>query len=865
MSVPNAAVSDRLPGAIVTGRTPDSHLDEAVQRACARIAPTWPLDRFIAVNPFWGLIDSPLPAVAAQLQALSGAQLLMPRAWYRQAYREGRLRDEHLHAALGTSDSTVSPQDLRALLEQDEPTPSTRARVVDVVDAGRDLMHGLSWSSFVTHSVSQFCAACFDEGQALLGPGRDRALYASWRQHAQSDRSPALLMGATSCRMHAGELPATARGLVATALEALQVPPQEHERYLWSLLLDVNGWASWCAYRRWTARLDGRDDDTIGELLAIRLAWEWMLYRSGGDAVARRWRLAMVNWTQVDAAADAARSNDWLLQVAMEIAWREPVLRALPAGFGVSRSTTAAVQAVFCIDVRSERFRRALEATAPSVQTLGFAGFFGMPIDYQPLGSTAVRPQLPGLLAPRLRASDTGLGTDARAHRARHLDLAAASTSFRTDALSTFTFVEALGLTYAYKLVKDSLGLGGAPATVDSAGLSRELSARRKPRLIGPVTGGTLELDARCDLAACILRGMSLTHGFARVVLLVGHGSATRNNPHAAGLDCGACCGQTGEVNARVTAAVLNEPGVRQGLAQRGIHVPEGTWFVASLHNTTTDEVELFELDEVPDSHRADLDTLRTWLEEAGARTRTERAGLLGLDGTEPSTLHKAIRARATDWAEVRAEWGLANNAALIVAPREHCRHLNLDGRSFLHEYRHQEDDGFQVLELIMTAPMVVAHWINFQYYASTVDNARYGSGNKVLHNVVGGHLGVFEGNGGDLRIGLPLQSLHDGQRWVHTPLRLSVFIEAPRHAIDAVLARHAHVQALVTNGWLSLLQLDEDERSIYERAGGRWRCQTLSTAPTARQDSVATVRSETDSLSRARSADPGLSDAREP
>jgi uncharacterized protein YbcC (UPF0753/DUF2309 family) len=120
---------------------------------------------------------------------------------------------------------------------------------------------------------------------------------------------------------------------------------------------------------------------------------------------------------------------------------------------------------------------------------------------------------------------------------------------------------------------------------------------------------------------------------------------------------------------------------------------------------------------------------------------------------------------------------------------------------------------------------MVVAHWINFQYYASTVDNPRYGSGNKVLHNVVGGHLGVFEGNGGDLRIGLSLQSLHDGQRWVHTPLRLAVFIEASRPAIDRVLAKHPKVRDLVDHEWLHLFQLDAPDRAVFaRRKGGEWR-----------------------------------------
>jgi uncharacterized protein YbcC (UPF0753/DUF2309 family) len=828
MSTTQAAVIDGSHRASVARASSVPHVDEAIERACARIAPTWPLDRFIAVNPFWEMIDQPLPEVAAMLQSLSGAQLLMPRSWYRQAYRDGRLREEHLQAAIETAASTESVASLRALLELDEPALPTRNRVVDVADAARDLLHEVSWRSFVTHSISQFCAAYFDDGQAQFGPDREGGLYASWRRQALTDRSTVLLMHAPTCRDYARDLPKTARELIATAIAALEVPPDDLETYLWSLLLDQNGWASWCAYRRWTARLEASDDDTISDLLAIRLAWEWMVYRTGGEAIQGRWKVALANWQRSDAAAATARQRDWLLQAATEIAWREPVLRELPAALHVARPVNPPVQAVFCIDVRSEVFRRALENTSPSVQTLGFAGFFGIPMDYLPIGTQAARPQLPGLLAPRVRVADTGTGSDAAEQRVRKLDLAAAWRAFKTDALSTFTFVEALGLPYAGKLLTDSLGLGTS-RPVESAGLTAETDARRKPRVVGSVDGGMLELDARCDLAAGMLRGMSLTRDFARLVLLAGHGSTTRNNPHAAGLDCGACCGQSGEVNARAAAALLNEPGVREGLAKRGIHVPDSTTFVAALHNTTADEVVLFDLDELPPSHRDDVETLRSWLAEAGARTRTERARLLDVASVAPAERHRSIRARTTDWAQVRPEWGLANNAAFIVAPREHCRHVNFEGRSFLHEYRHREDEGFAVLEQIMTAPMIVAHWINFQYYASTVDNTRYGSGNKVLHNVVGGHLGVFEGNGGDLRIGLPMQSLHDGERWVHTPLRLSVFIEAPRSAIEAVLSRHAKVSALVTNGWLSLFQLDEEEGAVYAFRAGRWHRESIS------------------------------------
>jgi uncharacterized protein YbcC (UPF0753/DUF2309 family) len=214
---------------------------------------------------------------------------------------------------------------------------------------------------------------------------------------------------------------------------------------------------------------------------------------------------------------------------------------------------------------------------------------------------------------------------------------------------------------------------------------------------------------------------------------------------------------------------------------------------------------------------------LRDWLDDAGARCRAERAGSLGLAAQGPAELRRTIELRSADWAQVRPEWGLADCAAFIVAPRARSRHLNLGGRSFLHDYRWQRDPGFKVLELIMTAPMVVTNWINLQYHASTVDNRLYGSGNKLLHNVVGGNIGVFEGNGGDLRIGLPLQSLHDGERRRHTPLRLSVFIEAPRRAIDAVVAKHALVHQLLAHGWLVLFHVEPGGQAITRWREGGW------------------------------------------
>ncbi|HUQ05391.1 MAG TPA: DUF2309 domain-containing protein [Kofleriaceae bacterium] len=805
--------------------TDDDALKAAAERACARIAPTWPLDRFIAVNPFWPLTHKPVSEVAGELAGLSGASLLMPREWYAQEWRAGRLASPHLREALEEAASTVTEDELVALFWSGEPSPARRPLVVDTMEAIRHREHELTWRDFVMEKISRFCASYFDGGQSQIGGVREGGFYASWRAQARTDHSPRMFMELGGYRETVSTLPTTADAMIAQGCADLGVPVEERERYFSALLLDVNGWASWCAYLRWTARLTGGDDDHIRELLAIRLAWEWILFRSSDESIGAEWRLAMTSWPAIDRAAHWARTDDWMLQRAVELAWLSQLRPKLVQGFDATRPAAPKVQAAFCLDVRSEVFRRAFEAQGDDLQTLGVAGFFGVPIAYAPLAADDARPQVPGLFAPTYRVTDDGGQDGLRAKRRARLDAAYAWKAFKSSALSSFAFVDAVGLFFAGSLFRDTFRAERYRANEhERAALTDEEDRTRTPRLAGRVDGAAISGDERCDLAAALLRSAGLTRDFAPLVLLVGHGSETRNNAHGAGLDCGACGGQPGDVNARIAARLLNDADVRDGLAARGIAVPASTLFVGALHNTTTDEVTIFDEGSAAATHQDALGDARTLLARAGVVARRERAPAFGLGAESDAQLHAAAVKRARNWAEVRPEWGLAGNAAFVVAPRERTRNLDLGGRVFLHDYRSDDDAEGAILEAIMTGPVVVAHWINFQYYVSTVDNARYGCGNKVLHNIVGGHLGVFEGNGGDLRIGLSLQSLHDGERWVHTPLRLAVFIEAPRAAIDRVLEKHPKLRDLVGNEWLHLFQLDASQRTICARGPGGWR-----------------------------------------
>ncbi len=801
-----------------------SFLGEAIDMACGQIAPSWPLDQSIAVNPYWGIIDTPIHLAASLNESYSGSHMLMPRSYYREQWRSGTVSREHLQGALDRTRPSLSIEDLLGELEIEPPQAPRVPLMASMADLQRDLLHGMSISDFIVHNISQHCASYFDRCQASWGSQHKQDLYSSWLHHARTDLSPWLLMGIHNARDYANSLPLDPRSLIAEAMTALPVPSEEWAGYLTSLLMSVNGWASRCAYERWQARLANKEDDHIVQLLAIRLAWEHFAFIHLLDSeVPAAWTSAWRRLAEFRQHSRQHLAHDWIFQEALECSYQQSLCSALtktPPSLQLAINSTPAVQAVFCIDVRSEVIRRALESCCDEIQTLGFAGFFGLPISYTPLGTCEARPQLPGLLSPNLQVSESTGSTQGDqavlAARQKMLRIKSVWKDFKSSASSTFTFVESCGLFYAFALARNTLRKAGS-ANDSLLSTSNERQALR-PSLglrddqVGPST------ESLCAMLVGILTNMSLTANFARLVALIGHGSQSTNNAHAAALNCGACGGQSGEVNSRLLASLLNNESIRAGLLHHGIALSSKTCFVGGLHNTMTDEVTLFDTDCLPESHAPDIARLQDCFRQAGHRARSERAESVGITGKQTTSakdlLHQ-YQDRSRDWSQVRPEWGLVNNAAFLIAPRSRSRGANLGGRVFLHEYRCDLDQDGSVLEAIMTAPMLVTNWINMQYYASTVDNKMYGSGNKVLHNVVGGMLGVFEGNGGDLRIGLPIQSLHDGQSLRHTPLRLSVFIEAKQNVISAIIDKHEVVRRLVHNSWLHIFQIEPGSNII--------------------------------------------------
>jgi uncharacterized protein len=810
-------------------------IESVVDRAGRRIAPLWPLRHFVAVNPYLGLLEQPFETAAHTLGRQAGARMTAPRSFYAKAIQDGRITDVDLEAALAEGSPVPdAPNTVNALkaFASRNVTEFEFKTVPTVADIACDVT-GTDWAEFVTDSISSWAGAYFDQGQSYWkSPWANLSPYAAWRAEAAYDRTPEV-RGIKHFRQLVRDMPDSAVETIVTTLDMLDIPVDGLDAYLHRLLLTVHGWASYARYQLWEAELYGDEDHTLTDLLAIRLVWEVALMKvfesQGLSAAWHKQKHALLN-AALDEDVQATLAGDLLLQRAFEKAYQRQLIPQL----GIEKSTQTTerkqVQAAFCIDVRSEVFRRALETVTDGVETIGFAGFFGFPIEYVRLGDTHGGAQCPALLAPQFVIPESVGGatedelTAIAERRSITQRVTKAWRMFKFGAVSCFGFVGPVGLAYLKNLVLDMLGYGRPVPHPATFGLDKATQERLAPNIdpheMGDQISG-MTSEQRLDVAEGVLKAMSLTDNFARIVLLAGHGSSTVNNPYATGLDCGACGGHTGEANARVAAQVFNDPAVRTGLKERGIIIPEDTVFVAALHDTTTDEVTIFDKASMPTSYADDITQLEQQLAQAGQLARAERATLLNIENGADTD--KSVIRRSTDWSQVRPEWGLAGCAAFIVAPREHTASVDLDGRSFLHSYNWQQDEGFGVLELIMTAPMVVASWINLQYYGSTVDNKFFGSGNKVLHNVVG-TLGVLEGNGGDLRVGLPWQSVHDGENYIHEPLRLNVMIEAPIDAITDVITRHESVRQLVDNNWIYLFSLDEQGKVTHQYSGDlRW------------------------------------------
>jgi uncharacterized protein YbcC (UPF0753/DUF2309 family) len=509
------------------------------------------------------------------------------------------------------------------------------------------------------------------------------------------------------------------------------------------------------------------------------------------------------------------RSQIWLL--AYERHYREQLFSALAANHPRQNAPARpSAQVVMCMDDREEGTRRHLEELAPEIATYGAAGFFGVPIYWQGVddaGRTALCPVVvqPTHLVRELGAVGTEieLGQHA-ARREKRLDWRERlyqTTRRRAVAgplLTALGSVPALASLVAVTLAPRWFGetvrrwreqYDGRVATRLVLTAEQAVAATPEQPQLGLTDAEQIERVEN------FLRMIGLSANFAPLVLIFGHGSSSRNNPHLSAYDCGACSGKHGGPNARVFAAMANRPEVRAGLAGRSLLIPDSCWFIAAEHNTADDGIEWYDLDAVPERFQSALDTLLAQMGEACRAHAAERCRRLASAPLRPTAwkARQHMIGRTNDISQARPELGHATNAAAFIGRREMSRGLFLDRRVFLISYDPTSDEDGQIVESILLAAGPVGAGIALEYYFSTVDNEHFGCGSKITHNITG-LFGVMEGADSDLRTGLPWQMVE-----IHEPMRLLVVVEQTPEVLTAIVKRQPPLQELINNEWIIL------------------------------------------------------------
>jgi len=775
----------------------ESAIRDSIDEAATTVGPLWPIHSFVTANPLSGFEDRPFGEAVEQATTLLGGRGYPSAETFGAALERGQIDREILEEELAEAGYEDAPE---TLLD----------RIADAADAENG--DADTATDHVDQVLTKWLTAFLDEGSAHWSmPNREAGFYTAFREMAEYD----------------SDIPeeGVAADLPEAPIEAIELVVTSYPEDRWVPILEER----LAALPGWTGFIKQRAEDEGVWQSTYPISLEGYLAA----------RLALLDAVDADIepadAADVNPANELagVFLRAWEATYRDDLVGTVAARSqsmdDIDTSGRPDAQLVFCIDTRSEIIRRHIEATG-DYETHGYAGFFGIPMEYQGYDADVSVDACPPILDSQHHITDFPTDDDTQARHDRRSGIRAAADEvieiLEANAATAYGYVETAGSGYGLSLAARTLVPGHVHDLIDAAaGLVPDEHEFCEPLVHHHHTySGDLPVglthEEKVEYAATAFELMGFEE-FSRLVVFTGHASETANNPYDSSLDCGACAGNPGGPSARVLAKICNDEAVTAELRDRGFDIPEDTIFVAGQHNTTTDEVALF-ADDMPESHADDSDQLRTDLATARENATAERAEAMGADG---STGISETERRAADWAETRPEWGLAGNAGFVIGPRELTSGCDLDGRTFLHSYDWSTDPTGDALEAIFTGPMVVTQWINTQYYFSTVDNAVYGSGSKVTQNPVD-NVGVYQGNGGDLMAGLPLQSLMtaDDEPY-HQPLRLSTVVHAPVERVTDILADHEELTEILDNDWLSLTAVDptQDHRVFHYEESLEW------------------------------------------
>ena len=751
----------------------------SIEESSKVIGKTWPLYTFVASNPLSGYENSLFQEALSLAQKNFGTNAFPTANLYRQAWEHGGI-DKSIVASL--------------LIENG--LPKAAEHYLKLLESQK-FSEVLNDSHMLDRIMTKWLSSYMDEGIAEWEmPFKSEGFYTAWRLLVVYDSE----IGVTSLK----EIPKSSAEVLEQLLK--DYPESEYTKILTFHLASLPGWTGYINHRK-QSNSDWHQEYPIDlmDYLAARL---W---------TAKKLNVPIFSETKGETSLELIPKLQYIWLQAWEQTWQKQLLNTLqiesisnPKSY--DRETPEA-QMVFCIDTRSELIRRHVESKG-NYETFGYAGFFGIVMDYQSLKDGITRKSCPPIVNSAYVVSETAqaIKKEQFLFLKKKNELKVFENYFlkrmKNMLPSAFGYVEGSGLYYGMSLI-------GRTFMSASNYRRRQRNASQMESTCQPNINkkenedqGSLgiSLDEKVGIVKSAFDLMGWKQ-FAPLVLFVGHGSHSANNPFSSSLDCGACAASPGRHNARMLAKLANLPEVRMALTKtHSVYIPQSTLFLGAEHNTTTDEIVLFD-SEAPPSH---ADLIKNLKENLSKAQHTATENRLGSKGKSVSKSQK----KANNWSETRPEWGLAKNAGFIVGPRSLTKKTNLDSQCFLHSYDWEMDTEGKALEGIMQGPMVVTQWINNHYYFSTVNNNLFGGGTKITHNITG-KFGVVQGNGGDLKMGLPLQSLYNtDEEMYHHPLRLSVIIQAPISRVSDILARNENLRTLLENQWIYMMVMDPNQNN---------------------------------------------------
>ncbi|MFB7304989.1 DUF2309 domain-containing protein [Heyndrickxia sporothermodurans] len=846
----------------------ENDINVLIESASQVIAPLWPISTFAARNPWMGLEKKSFDQVAGWLKDTRDVDIYPSASMIHSAKRKGEIDEAFVKMGLQRWLDTHSfniPRDVaerfcHASLNLD-PLPSnllTSLKLKKLADEfsglnmdriGNYSMQPISSRlknqdgervvDILDYHVIKWCKLYLDDSQAgWTMPNREQGFYRAWQSLIQYD--PALSKKQRKSLKSWSQEPHMA---LKEVLFALKIPESEIQAYLEGHLLSLPGWAGMML---WRSQQSGQGHALLTEYLAVRLSLEWALVQPSLPLSGQRsekevsitsllaawihWGdFTIEEWSQLSAAEQteylsfAYRFDEKLRRKLWLEAWEQTHANQLSQKLIAKQPKTKDKQSVlaqlaFCIDVRSEPFRRQLEKEGP-FETIGIAGFFGVPIATSELGSNHSHPSLPVMQKPQNRIKEIASKNELNSYQQRRQAANSLSYTFKAmkqNILANLFLPEISGPWLSLQMVARSF----VPRKADRFIHNLRETWLRKPNtklMLNHVHSTKTEIavgfseEEKVNYARQALKMMGLTKNFAPLVVLCGHGSQSTNNPYASALDCGACGGAAGGFNARVLATLCNLPEVRQELSSSGIEIPRDTVFIAAEHNTTVDELHWIYVPELSEAAQEAFDRIEAIMPKVSHNANAERLAQLPNFQSKHKNPKAEAHRFAEDWSEIRPEWGLARNADFIIGQRELTQDCDLEGRSFLHNYDWRQDESGDLLANIIAGPGTVTEWINLQYYASTVAPHYYGSGNKATQTVTAG-IGVMQGNASDLLAGLPWQSVMQSDKEAyHSPLRLLIVIQAPKEYVVRLLNNDSAFREKVQNGWVRLASVDPE------------------------------------------------------